>query len=265
MSIVNLDNEFSILEVSGIDAKTYLQGQLTNDLNLLSNKQFIYALHLNNKGRALAGFIITKPSDDTYHLITVKEIIPLILTRLKMYVLRSKVQMRELTELSLMYSTNSCAGHYAVSLTASDCLSITDKSMITTDHIQNWHKFLIRQNIPFIYPATFEQFIPQHISYDQIGGVSFTKGCYTGQEIVARTHYLGKAKRQMYRFKCSTTVQIGQSITSPIMDNQAVGVVVDTTLIDNYSIGLASIQIDSIASAFIANIKLDVSEIQFEQ
>lgn len=266
-TLINLDQEFSILQVHGIDARTYLQGQLTNDINRLNNEFFIYALHLNNKGRALASFIITRPDIDTYYLIGAKDVIKSVLPRLKMYILRSKVIIQELNDLSLIYSNNTLPEGKSIMLSTDNFLTtISSENCIdTSKDTSTWHKFLIEQHIPFIYSQTVEQFIPQHISYDLIGGVSFTKGCYTGQEIVARTHYLGKTKKQMFSFTCDDKVDIGQAITSPIFENQVIGVVVDTILFNGTYIGLASIQIDAISQAFIGTNKLVVSEIKFPQ
>src|SRR5579863_8238366 len=104
MLIVNLTPELAILEVSGIDSVTYLQGQLTNDIKLLDKQNFQYSAHLNNKGRLLASFIITKVGENFYHLITHKHIIDKIMPRLKIYVLRSKVTLNKLEQTSILFS-----------------------------------------------------------------------------------------------------------------------------------------------------------------
>ena len=70
MTILNLNNELIMLEISGADATTYLQGQLSNDIRELATKPFQFSAHLNNKGRILATFIITSPSENLYYLIT---------------------------------------------------------------------------------------------------------------------------------------------------------------------------------------------------
>jgi hypothetical protein len=255
MLIVNLNEELAIIEVAGNDSITYLQGQLTNDIKLLDTQNFQYSAHLNNKGRILATFIITKIADNIYHLITHKGIIPKILPRLKMYVLRSKVTINELHATNLIYTDHKVnQSIYSMELASGNFISVVeDISGFTFKEINNWHHFLIQHGICMIYPVTYEQLIPQQVNYDKMNGVSFTKGCYTGQEIVARMHYLGKAKRMMYKFICDAPVEIGHSVISPSADNQEVGMVVDVINRDYDCIGLVSIQNNYIDDAFISD------------
>ena len=256
MFAINLTDELAILEISGADSKTYLQGQLTNDINLLDNQPFQLSAHLNNKGRMLASFIITKTAENTYSLFTSKEIIANILPRLKVFVLRSKVIINEST-LIPVFSDHKIGSVNSIELAPNYFLSTIDKTEHSVSVDNNlWHKFLINQSIPLIYSNTYEQFIPQQVSYELINGVSFTKGCYTGQEIVARLHYRGVAKRRIYRFSCASPIIIGQKITSPTMDNQEVGFIVDVAHDGNQFIGLASVQNDCINDVFVENMQL---------
>lgn len=253
MLIVNLTQELSILEVSGSDSVAYLQGQLTNDIRSLDTQNFQYSAHLNNKGRMLASFIITKIGENIYHLITNKQIVNKILPRLKMYILRSKVSINELVQTNIIFSDHLLSNSiYCIDLTPGNFISLVEEIQnITTKEIKHWHRFLIKHGICMIYPETYEQLIPQQVNYDRAGGVSFTKGCYTGQEIVARMHYLGKAKRLMYKFICDTQVLIGQSVISPGAENQEVGIIVDIVNRDYDCLGLVSIQNNYIEDAFI--------------
>lgn len=253
MLIVNLNPELTVLEVSGVDSITYLQGQLTNDIKLLDQQNFQYSAHLNNKGRLLASFIITRVGENIYHLITHKHIVDKIMPRLKMYVLRSKVSLSKLEQTCLVFSDHALTSSiYCIELATGNFISLIESIPdTTTKDIKHWHRFLIKHGICMIYPDTHERLIPQQVNYDKIGGVNFTKGCYTGQEIVARMHYLGKAKHLMYKFICDTPVQIGQSVTSPSADNQEVGVIVDVVNRDYDCLGLVSIKNDYIENAFI--------------
>lgn len=253
MLIVNLDEELAILEISGIDSVTYLQGQLTNDIKLLDSAQFQYSAHLNNKGRMLASFIIKKTAENTYHLITHKDIISKILPRLKMYVLRSKVVLQQLEHTHLLFTDHIVKDSlYSIELTRGKFISLLKNIPDTPmKNIKHWHCFLINHGIALIYPSTYEELIPGQVNFDKIGGVNFTKGCYTGQEIVARMHYLGKAKRLMYKFVCDTPINIGQMVISPTLDKQEVGMVVDVANRDFDCIGLVSLQNSYIEDAFI--------------
>lgn len=252
MLLVDLSQELAIIEVSGADSVTYLQGQLTNDIKLLDTQGFQYSAHLNNKGRILASFIITKIGENIYHLFTQRQIVDKILPRLKMYVLRSKVIINELQQSNIIFSDHALSARiYSIALTPGNFLSLVETTPHTIKEVKHWHSFLIKRGICMIYPETYEQLIPQQVNYDQIGGVSFTKGCYTGQEIVARMHYLGKAKRLMYKFICDTQLRIGQSVISPTADNQEVGQIVDVVNRDYDCMGLVSIQNNYIEDAFI--------------
>lgn len=255
MLVVDLAQELSIIEVSGADSSTYLQGQLTNDIKLLNTQKFILAAHLNNKGRMLASFIITRTDENTYHLITHKEIVNKILLRLKMYVLRSKVVLKELEESTLVFSDHIInSAIYSLELTIGKFISLQNKQPeYETKDTKHWHRFLVNHGLAIVYPETYEELIPEQVNYDLIGGINFKKGCYTGQEIVARMHYLGKAKRRMYRFICDTSVYIGQKIISPKLDNQEVGIVIDITKRDYDYLGLVSIQNDCVEDAFISD------------
>ena len=257
MSIVNLKNNLSVIKVSGDDSVKYLQGQLTNDINQLDNVVFQYSAHLNNKGRMLASFIITKIEMNCYYLITTTEIIDKILPRLKMFILRSKVSMEILGD-NIYFcdekfddkaNINQDAKH--VVLDETHYLSITLQQNVSEQDLDLWKQWLIHSSVPMIYLNTQEKFTPQQVNYDLIGGVNFKKGCYTGQEIVARMHYLGKVKRRMYQFATSFDVSIGQKIYSPVMNNQEVGEIVETLCIDEKCIGLVSAQSDCIEAAFL--------------
>ncbi|HMT03131.1 MAG TPA: hypothetical protein PKD00_07480 [Burkholderiales bacterium] len=233
MMLSNLNNQLAVIEVKGNDASKFLQSQLTNDINQLNTQQFQFSAHLNNKGRMLASFIITKYSENSYYLITPLEIIEKIIPRLKMFILRSMVNITQLTNINIIFGNNKTATGLSLEL------------------IQTWKAFLIDNAIPFIYLATQELFIPQHVNYDFINGVSYKKGCYTGQEIVARTHYLGKLKKQMYKFTCDQEVKIAQKVVSPIIRDQEAGIIVEVIQNTHSHYGLIVLQTECIEKIFL--------------
>ncbi len=251
MLLHNLSEILTIIEIQGADSKLFLQGQLTNDINLLDNQPFQFSAHLNNKGRILATFIITKIADGHYYLITSTDVIEKIIPRLKMFVLRSKVTINK-SDLYIIYSDDKPNFVNTLEVIPGHFIGITNT--LHTNILNNtthWVNVLIEYGIPIVHANTAEVLIPQHINYDLIGGVSFTKGCYTGQEIVARTHYLGKVKRQMFKFICDSQPQIGQQVFSPNFDNQEVGIVIDFVKRDCNYLGLVSQQITCIDSAYL--------------
>lgn len=172
--------DLSVLAVTGKDAALFLQGQTTCDVNeVVENKSNLGAF-CTAKGKVIAIFLITKITDG-FWLILPKSMLQTIQSHLEHYKLRSKVDFFEIENMSLT-------------------------------------KFLKPTTIrtPWIFPETSEQFIPQMLKLDEIGGVSFTKGCYTGQEIVTRTHYLGEVKRQLTLAICEPTAKI--EINQTILD-----------------------------------------------
>lgn len=247
--LINLNQELTILEVSGVDAVTYLQGQLTNDIKELSQKPYQLSAHLNNKGRIIATFIITLIQPDTYYLITTKNIADKVLPRLKMFVLRSKVTIIQ-KEINLYLSDSEIDS--AINLHVNNkIIAITDRTYDSSYDETTWKEFLITSPLPLIYIESTEKIIPQQVNWELLGGVNFKKGCYTGQEIVARTHYLGKVKRRLVKFITDGTPQIGQQLVSPALDNQEVGFVVDYYHTGSQYIGLASLQLNCIENTYL--------------
>ncbi len=252
MATINLNNELVVLEVAGADAATYLQGQLTNDIRELSTKPFQFSAHLNNKGRMIASFIITAENENNYLLITSKAILEKLLPRLKMFILRSKVTITPSSQ-NIYLTNNQLTDAKVINLAPGVILNITaslDASAIEDTTL--WHKTLVEHSIPMIYPESSEKIIPQQVNYELIGGVNFKKGCYTGQEIVARTHYLGKIKRRMFKFCVNQEPKIGQTVVSPNLDNQEVGFIIDYYPDTNNQFhGLVSLQTDCSDNAYL--------------
>jgi folate-binding protein YgfZ len=250
-----------VIKISGPDALTFLQGQLTQDVEKITDERAAYAGHCSPKGRLLAHFLTWK-SDDGYFLQLPRPLVEAIQKRLKMYVLRSKVVLEDVSASSIRFGL---AGADAAALIASLFGSVPSQPMdivrtalvtvvalpnqrfqilVAADALKIWQKLAqqaqpvgapvwrwlrIRAGIPEIYPATQEQFVPQMVNDDLIGAVSFQKGCYTGQEIVARLHYLGKAKRRMVgaHLDAAETPRPGDAIYGVRLAGQAIGMVVD--------------------------------------
>ena len=234
---LNVKNRFvvldqvSLIEVQGEDHIEFLQGQLTQDIKLLTQGQAKFAGYCNPKGRILA-FFLAYGYHNAIHIQIDKSIEESILKRLKMYVLRSKVTIQSLsnqfTQIGFIGSEaltkinidppqnllEITASHDVIIMRISkdteryqligknlavDALIKLALSEYTPMSIDEWNNASILDGIPEVFPSTQEAFIPQSLNMDLFDGVNFKKGCYTGQEIVARTHYLGKVKRRMYR------------------------------------------------------------------
>ena len=254
-------SHFGLIQVSGADALTFLQGQLTQDIAKITEQRAAYAGQCSPKGRLLAHFLVWKSNED-YFLQLPRELVAPIQKRLKMYVLRAKVTLADVSVATVRFGlagTDAAAllaqifgsapaqsmdvirtspgtiialpnGRYEI-LVAEDAAALWKKLASTAQPVgaPAWRWLQIRSGIPEIYLATQEQFVPQMVNDDLIGAVSFQKGCYTGQEIVARLHYLGKAKRRMVgaHLKSAETPQPGDPIYGKQLEGQAIGTVVD--------------------------------------
>lgn len=237
LSAIETDNimvdlsDTGLISVTGEDAKTFLQGQVTNDVNAITATQSHYSGYCNPKGRLLALFFAFQ-HQDTLYLSLDKALVPSIQKRLQLYVMRAKVMLNDeqpnLARFGIAGDTTTQAlkQHYdqlpetdfavtqhgditiirmpfikpayqiitpaeqreTVLKTLSTSFSSVDKAA--------WDYLETQSGIPEIVTATQEAFVPQMINLDAFGGINYKKGCYTGQEIVARTHYLGKVKRR---------------------------------------------------------------------
>lgn len=224
-------SHLGLLELDGADAFTFLQGQVTNDVKQLNGAHAHYSGYCNPKGRLLALFLAFAHRDHL-HLQMPRTLIEPIAKRLRMYVMRSKVNIKDVSESiikiglqgahakELLNTLFDSVPQNAFDLVTHDNSAllklpgVTPRFEIFTDieNAQNiwqalskqaktvdadyWEHLEILAGIPEVYPATQEAFVPQMLNLDLLNGINFKKGCYTGQEIVARTHYLGTVKRR---------------------------------------------------------------------
>ncbi|NJN46173.1 MAG: folate-binding protein YgfZ [Candidatus Competibacteraceae bacterium] len=216
-----------LIKVSGADAETFLQGQFTNDVRQVTPEHSQLSAYCSPKGRMLACFRLFRHGDD-YYLRLPQERVEVILKRLRMFVLRSKVTLADAGEEWLCLGV---VGTGAIQR-LTDYLGALPTSVDSVVHGQGmtvvqvpgieprfelygglqdcqnfwtalagqatcvgseaWRLLDILAGVPNVYDATAEAFVPQMANLQLLHGISFQKGCYTGQEIVARTHYLGK-------------------------------------------------------------------------
>jgi len=180
----------STIKVTGPDAFDFLQGQLTNDLRRLDEEAEILAAWCNPKGRVI-WFGTIRSIESGYGLSAPAETAASIIKRLTMFRFRSKVE-----------------------------FELVDESQ-TVDA-----GFLIEHGYPFIGTEQSEQFTPHMLNFDLLDALSFDKGCYPGQEIVARTYYKGATKRRTARFKSEQPVTVGDKVT---LDGRDIGEVLNVS------------------------------------
>ncbi len=227
-------SHLGLIRVGGDDAANFLQNQLTNDLREVSDNRSQFTAWCSPKGRVLACFRLFQMEGSLY-LQLPRTLLPATMERLKKYVLISKVTLEDVSD---RYEAVGVAGPEAETLildqfpaapsridevvSEKGCTLLripgTVPRIIVTGDTRRlmelwcaaetsaqpvgtaaWRLLDIQAGLPSIHPETVEAFVPQMINLDVIGGISFDKGCYPGQEVVARVRYLGKLKRRMYR------------------------------------------------------------------
>lgn len=236
-------SQLQAILASGADARSFLQGQLSADMNTLTPDGVLLASCNSSQGRVQAVLWLIERSDGIA-LILPASMTDTTIARLRKYTLRSKVKIESaadrlpvavISRRSLSDPASVDAGRHReqngishINLTGQDLiLSIEPETLTDADTTSNsaWRIENIRAGLPQVYPQTHETFVAQMLNLDLLGGISFGKGCYTGQEIIARTHYRGAIKRRMFRFKAAC--QPPQPGTRIVAGGQHAGDVVD--------------------------------------
>jgi folate-binding protein YgfZ len=277
-------NDHGFILLKGPDAKKFLQGQVTSDVDALTINEGIsistLGSHCTHKGRMLFSYRICAISQDTLLLSVYKPLIESAISALKKYSIFSKV---DITDVSMNYRNIGYIGTDSSTLSTIVNSPLTNLNIDEAAHSDNgvvikisdnryecwleskvaeqlpedsnpladaavWTAFNIIDGIGEVRSETVEEFIPQMLNFQQIGqAISFNKGCYTGQEVVARMEYLGKLKRQTHRFSCKNQNLLppGTPLYSPDK-SQSIGNVVISALIDNQQQLLAVVTQESV-------------------
>ena len=208
-------DDLRIVAITGSDRALFLQGQLTQDVAAAHADATVLAGWADAKGRLLfAGYLFSTrtPGEDALALLVPAELADTLLKRLRMYVLRAQAQVSllDLPIVGLLGTPVPAASGQAVRIQGEDGRQLllgpaadAARSSAAASPRSVWQLADIRAGIPTIAAATTGEFVPQMVNLDLLGGISFTKGCYTGQEIVARMKYLGRVKRRMLRFSAA--------------------------------------------------------------
>jgi folate-binding protein YgfZ len=211
---VHLKNR-ALLKVSGSDAETFLQGQLSNDINKLDTSSVQLNAYCQHQGKTLALFWVTK-NEDSFFLSFPSDLLEAIKPRLQMFVIMSDVVIEDVTKEHIQVGSIDESHQQALAINEKLSLIITDRQDINQFNmgpIEHWGKACIDSALPEIFLMTSEKLVPQmlNLDIDEIG-VNFSKGCYPGQEVVARLHYLGSAKRRLFAFELGSEINIGDSL-----------------------------------------------------
>ena len=210
----------ALVKVSGEDAVDFLQSQFSNDIKQIKEKEVQINAYCQHQGKILAVILVFKKSGNFY-LSTPNDVKEILLSKLNMFKLMSRVEIVDYSDKIYQYGLISEENDKSFKI--NDSLSILiSREIFTNIHASaQWEIACIHENLPEIHLITTEKHIPQALNLDvnQIG-VSFSKGCYPGQEVVARMHYLGKPKRRLFRFTSKFEPFVGDSLD--VNDSQSI-------------------------------------------
>lgn len=240
----SLLSKYALLHIHGEDATTFLQGQFSCDVAAISAGGVTLGSYSNAKGRMQATFILAGVGGQ-YYLLLRKDIAEGFRRRLSMFVLRAKVKIDAVTEQYALWLLQDAQAVQPALLEVGEAglnLSIGHGLVLRLERQPqpaSWQQGLqpvgsaaadyvfIRAGLGWVSQATFEEFVPQMLNLELLGGISFKKGCYPGQEIVARTQYLGKVKRRLYRANVrGASVKEGAAIVTAATGDQVIGRIV---------------------------------------
>ncbi len=272
------EGELAVIRSRGEDAGRFLQGQLTQDVLLMKTQEARLAAWCSAKGRMLASFIVVKLSNEEFLLILSRDLLTATLKRMKMFVLRAKCELTDISsEIRLegvvgTASANAPSAIESIALHADSMLAtgtfdtelivklpvgyfhdealpralrirpalqiplaLSDNAIgsssaaqtaqvdpnaqaeqiaqtTQTSLIATWNALEISSGIARLSASVSEAFVPQMLNYESVGGVNFKKGCYPGQEVVARSQFRSTLKRRAFIVTCSEALQAGQDV-----------------------------------------------------
>ena len=244
-------SHLGVIRVTGEDAVTFLQGQLTQDVALMGLSEAHLAAFCNVKGRMQVSFVVFKRSPQDILLVCSQDLLEQTRKRLSMFVMRAKAVLTDASGEFVLYGL---AGSAIESIAASAC-DVWSKHDIDTANLvflypgagqaralwcapagtlppagaalplPVWDWLEVQSGVAMVTQPIFEAFVPQMLNYESVGGVSFKKGCYPGQEIVARSQFRGTLKRRAYLVHGSGEASVGQEVFQALDAEQPCGMV----------------------------------------
>jgi len=239
-----------VIRARGAEAASFLQSQLTNDVLTLGPERARLAGFCSAKGRLQASFCVVRPTPDELLLICAADLLAPTLKRLSMFVLRAKCKLDDASaELPLLGISGAgfvpggttpwqvqdsalgktirvpdAAGQPRCIVIGGSAASLPELPALALD---TWRWLDLQAGVPLIQAATVDKFVPQMLNYEIVGGVDFKKGCYPGQEVVARSQYRGTIKRRMFLFDSDGDAAPGAELFDARDPGQPAGVVVN--------------------------------------
>lgn len=270
-NIFDLSQAYGVITVSGEKAATFLQGQLSNDIHAIKHGSYQWSAYCNLKGRVRALLRVWQSEND-YCLLLPQSVLAQTLTVLKQYGRFSRITIEDKSEDYVITGFMGPINEALRSLTTIQLLALPDATRficvesnpLTTSNvgalsagpgspdapqgdIAQWHALDIRAGIPEIVPETVELFLPHHLGLIALKAISFSKGCFCGQEVIARMEYKSTPKRGLAYVQCDaykdTPPTPGTLVYEDPQSSQSIGTVVNTTQLETLEM-LVEIQKD---------------------
>lgn len=241
-----------VIKVEGEDAAKFIHGQLTQDFSLLNLNSARLAAFCSAKGRMQASFIGFKRPGGEILLVCSKDVLAPTLKRLSMFVLRAKARLTDASDEFALYglagsATKTIAGDVASTWAKADFDACSLVNLYPADGVprqlwvapvatpapagaslslERWQWSEVRSAVATVSAPVVEAFVPQMLNYESVGGVNFKKGCYPGQEVVARSQFRGTLKRRAFVAHADTAMSAGVEIFAATDAEQPVATVV---------------------------------------
>ena len=242
--ILQLSNR-ALLKLSGVDTQTFLQGQLSNDIDGLEVGEVQLNAYCQHQGKIIALLWVMKRDDDFY-LSFPSDLAGIITKRLTMFKMMSAVEITDVSNDLIQLGVIDEGFDNAFKLNDQQSVALVENvDGVELDNESEWALACIANSVAEVELKTSEKFVPQllNLDIDEVG-VNFTKGCYPGQEVVARLHYLGKSKRRMRQFECEGEVNVGDELlVAGSKSAKASGIVVRRVQLDDKSSFLATVEV----------------------
>ena len=260
-SVLALLGHLGVLQFSGEDAESFLQGQLSCDVAAVGLRSSAYGAYCSPKGRMLANFLLWR-EEAGFQLALSRDLTASIHARIAKFVLRAKVKVSDASDTIVLAGAAGPKadqalrevfpdlpkgpdqasrrpdtgtvirlkdGRYFLALSPPSASALRQRlaNVLVPVGAHAWRWLDIRSGVPLVTTATQDRLVPQMANFELLGGVSFSKGCYTGQEVVARMQHLGKLRRRMFLANVAAQAEAGDSLYSEDLGDQASGIVVN--------------------------------------
>lgn len=238
--------QLGVIRASGPDAAVFLQNQLTQDMEQLPVGQARLAAFCNAKGRMRVSFVACRPGEEEFWLVCSRDLLAPTLKRLSMFVMRSQLRLSDASEALALFgllgdavgaaeqtAAQASPAPLLATLPAADGMAralwlapagsaAPDGPKLTAEQ---WDYAAVRSGVATVSAAISEAFVPQMLNYESVDGVNFQKGCYPGQEVVARSQFRGAIKRRAFVGQVAGAAEAGQDVFAADAPEQPCGVV----------------------------------------